>query len=129
VFFAPEGAELWNVGSGREFNQYLGVGRLAEVVGAEPLSHLARFHPNPGIFAGVIGCRFAEDFDPNGAFLKIVRVTVQGILNCVAQEILAEFARLEIVAGKHTIQFLANERFRYRWLNVTRFWIWLLSRE
>ena len=83
------------------------------VVDAKPFADFAGFHANGSVVAGIVAGGAAEDFDADGAFLENVGVALQGVLDDVAQEVLAALAGTEFVAGEDTVQLLANLLFRW----------------
>ena len=86
---------------------------LTGVVKTQPFADFAGFHPDRGVVARFIAGGAAEDVDADGSLFEHVGPAGQSVLHHVADKILAALARMEFVAGKDTVQLLANRVFRY----------------
>jgi len=96
--------KLGNVRADRNFNSNFGSLFFLRVVLSQPSSDLAGFDSHNGVIARKVGRGAMKEFHPNRAFLQRLRVTLEGMLDYVGEELFRAVAVAEGTAVSDPFQ-------------------------
>jgi hypothetical protein len=100
--------KVGNIRSGGQLDPDGILGALVGIIETETFADLAGLDPDGGVVAGVVTGGTAENLDAYGPLFENAGIAGEGMLDNVAQEILAALARAKLVAAQYTIQFFAD---------------------